>query len=34
VSLFYNSISLHDGNRIVTADGGTRVHGGIADCKR
>ncbi|MCE7761476.1 cellulose biosynthesis protein BcsG [Pseudomonas putida] len=25
VSLFYNSISLHDGNRIVTADGGTRV---------
>lgn len=25
MSLFYNSISLHDGNRIVTADGGTRV---------
>jgi len=24
VSLFYNTISLHDGNRIVTADGGTR----------
>ncbi|TXI29879.1 MAG: cellulose biosynthesis protein BcsG [Aquipseudomonas alcaligenes] len=24
VSLFYNSISLHDGNRVVTADGGTR----------
>jgi cellulose synthase operon protein YhjU len=25
VSLFYNTISLHDGNRIVTADGGTRA---------
>src|SRR5690606_3450399 len=25
VSLFYNSISLHDGNRVVTADGGTRI---------
>ncbi|AVD85398.1 cellulose biosynthesis protein BcsG [Pseudomonas sp. SWI6] len=24
VSLFYNTISLHDGNRMVTADGGTR----------
>ena len=24
VSLFYNTISLHDGNRLVTADGGTR----------
>lgn len=24
VSLFYNTISLHDGNRIVTSDGGTR----------
>lgn len=25
VSLFYNTISLHDGNRVVTADGGTRA---------
>lgn len=25
VSLFYNSITLHDGNRVVLADGGTRA---------
>ncbi|MEX5342634.1 cellulose biosynthesis protein BcsG [Pseudomonas sp. I2] len=25
VSLFYNTISLHDGNRVVMADGGTRA---------